>query len=187
MIVTLAVRVLQVLFSIVVLALSVVLIKGWGPETGGHEKPTEEALKGYGAFCGGAGILIAVVGVVACFIEKLQGIVILALDAVASFFLLAGGIAYAAKVGVGNCGDITKDSTIDSYMGKHLNMFRSSKYKDYDGNAEQRFQKSLDDIGSRCRIFQAETAFLWFMSVCFVVTLALTFLSRSGKRGGAMV
>jgi len=46
----------------------------------------------YGAFCGGAAIVIAVVGVVAAFFEALQGIIIMALDAVAAFFLLAGGL-----------------------------------------------------------------------------------------------
>jgi len=44
----------------------------------------------YGAFCGGAAIVIAAVGLVATFIDSLQGIIMLALDGLASFFLLAG-------------------------------------------------------------------------------------------------
>jgi hypothetical protein len=44
----------------------------------------------YGAFCGGAGLLIAVAGLGAIFFEPLQGIITLALDGIASFFLLAG-------------------------------------------------------------------------------------------------
>jgi hypothetical protein len=85
MIVTLAVRVLSLLFAAVVLALSAVLIKDFGPGKG-------PALIGYGAFCGGAGIVIGAIGVIACFFDKLQGIIMLGLDAFASFFLLAGGI-----------------------------------------------------------------------------------------------
>jgi hypothetical protein len=46
----------------------------------------------YGAFCGGAGVLFAAIGVLACFMESLQGIIILALDGLATFFVLAGGI-----------------------------------------------------------------------------------------------
>jgi hypothetical protein len=46
----------------------------------------------YGAFCGGAGLLIAAIGVVACFFEALQGRIMLALDGLATFFVLAGGI-----------------------------------------------------------------------------------------------
>jgi hypothetical protein len=85
MIITLGVRVLQLLFAAVVVALSAVLIKGHGP---GHAP----SLIDYGAFCGGAGIIIAAIGVIACFIESLQGIVMLALDGLATFFVLAGGI-----------------------------------------------------------------------------------------------
>jgi hypothetical protein len=66
-----------------VLALSVVLINGYGP---GHAP----SLLDYGAFCGGAGLLIAAAGLGAIFLEPLQGIIILALDGIASFFLLAG-------------------------------------------------------------------------------------------------
>jgi len=73
------------LFAAVVLALSVVLIKGYGP---GHSW----SLISYGAFCGGAAILIAAIGVAACFVEALQGIIMLVLDGIATFFLLAGGI-----------------------------------------------------------------------------------------------
>ena len=76
---------LQLLFAAVVVALSAVLIHGYGP---GHGP----SLIDYGAFCGGAGLLFAVFGVVACFVESLQGIFTLVPDALATFFILAGGI-----------------------------------------------------------------------------------------------
>ena len=102
MIVTLGVRVLQVrfgnqyfgllvltqhqiVFSTVVLGLSVALVVQYGPGRA-------PSLFAYGAFCGGCSLLFALVGVSAVFVEKLQGIVMLALDALATFFLLAGGI-----------------------------------------------------------------------------------------------
>jgi hypothetical protein len=69
-----------------VLALSAVLIAQYGP---GGSAPS---IIDYGAFCGGASLVIALVGVAACFIESLQGIITLALDGLATFFLLAGGI-----------------------------------------------------------------------------------------------
>lgn len=75
----------KLLFGAVVVALSAVLINGYGP---GHGP----SLIDYGAFCGGAGILFAAIGVVACFVESLQGIIMLALDGLATFFVLAGGI-----------------------------------------------------------------------------------------------
>lgn len=73
------------------MALSAVLISGYGP---GHGP----SLIDYGAFCGGAGILFAAIGVVACFIESLQGIIMLALDGLATFFVLAGGIVSSLKL-----------------------------------------------------------------------------------------
>lgn len=91
-IVTLSVRIFQLLFAVVVLALSVVLIKGMGPVFAGESVQKAPSLIDYGAFCGGAGIVIAVVGIAAAFFEPLQGIVTMALDGLATFFLLAGGI-----------------------------------------------------------------------------------------------
>ena len=73
------------MFATVVLALSVVLINGYGPGSG-------PALISYGAFCGGAAIVFAAVGVLAVFFDRLQGIIMLALDGLAAFFLVAGGI-----------------------------------------------------------------------------------------------
>ncbi len=67
------------------MALSVVLVHGYGP---GHAP----SLLDYGAFCGAAALVIAVVGLAATFSERLQGIIILALDGLASFFILAGAI-----------------------------------------------------------------------------------------------
>jgi hypothetical protein len=75
------------LFAAVVLGLSATLIKQYGPAT-----TNPPALFDYGAFCGGAALVIALFGIVACFVESLQGIILLALDGLASFFLLAGGI-----------------------------------------------------------------------------------------------
>lgn len=69
------------------------LIKGYGPGKG-------PALIDYGAFCGGAGVVFAGIGVVACFIEGLQGILILGLDGLATFFLLAGGLVSLAFIHV---------------------------------------------------------------------------------------
>ncbi|RDL35040.1 uncharacterized protein BP5553_06971 [Venustampulla echinocandica] len=186
MIVTLALRVLQLLFGAVVLALSIVLIKGYGPAMAGATlgKAPEEPLMDYGAFCGAAGILIAAIGIAATFFEKLQGIVMLALDGLASFFLFAGAVAYAAKVGAGSC----TDETYKGYLVKHFDLFRPSIYKEYHTtDVDKRAGLIEDDIHGRCREFQANTAFIWFMFACFVGTFALGFLAKSGRRGGAMV
>ena len=56
------------------------------------------SLISYGAFCGGAGLILAVVGVAAMFFDLLTGIIVLGLDVTASFFLLAGGLVSFATL-----------------------------------------------------------------------------------------
>ena len=46
----------------------------------------------YAAFCGGWGIVIAFIGIVALFVESLQGMVIAGLDGLTTFLMVAGGI-----------------------------------------------------------------------------------------------
>ncbi|KAI9646718.1 hypothetical protein NHQ30_004715 [Ciborinia camelliae] len=165
MIVTLALRVLQLLFAVVVLALSVILTKGYGPGT-------SWSLISYGSFCGGAALIFAAIGVAACFVEALQGIIMLALDGIASFFLLAGGIAYAATIKVGSCSDL-------NYIEDHKNPFFPGGHKFYYDNTEKAV---LDDLKTRCQETQASTAFIWFTAACFIGTIVIHFLGH--KRGG---
>jgi hypothetical protein len=184
----------QVIFAGVVLALSIILIKDFGPGR-------SWSLTSYGAFCGGASLLFALLGVAACFVDALQGIVMFALDGIASFFLLAGGIvcypsflssstpnnfqprltpnlqAYAATIKVGNCADIY-------YLADHDNPFAPSANKIYPGvgGDEKKYARAvLDDATTRCRETQASTAFIWFLAACFVGTLAVSFMGR--KKG----
>ncbi|TVY21246.1 hypothetical protein LARI1_G000301 [Lachnellula arida] len=184
MIVTLAVRVLQLVFAIIVLALSVVLIKNFGPVYEGAKEGKVPSLIDYGAFCGGASIVIAIVGVVAAFFEALQGVIILALDALASFFLLAGGLAFAIQMKVGNCSD-------DLYLADHSNLFSPDKNKNFGINPNkdpEKYAKAvLADGTYRCQLLQADTAFVWFLFACFLATTALSFTMRSKGGRGTMV
>ncbi|KAL2068161.1 hypothetical protein VTL71DRAFT_16259 [Oculimacula yallundae] len=174
MIVTLGLRISQLLISAVVLALAVVLINGFGP---GHAP----ALLGYGAFCGGAALIIAAIGLTAVFIDKLQGVIMLALDGLASFFLLAGAAAWAAKVKTGDC-------TKESYWLSIRSILDFSDKKTFPGKNQKQVTKNAKDfIITRCRMEQAETAVLWILVICFLATVILAFFGRSGKRGGAMV
>lgn len=92
MIITLALRILQILFAIIALALPIALIKGMGPVLPTRHLDKAPSLIDYGAFCGGAGLAISLIGVAAAFFEPLQGLIVMALDGLAAFFLLAGGV-----------------------------------------------------------------------------------------------
>ncbi|KUJ11706.1 uncharacterized protein LY89DRAFT_674271 [Mollisia scopiformis] len=169
MLVSLILRVCQLLFAAVVLALSVVLVHGYGP---GHAP----SLLDYGVFCGAGALIFAAVGVLALFLEPLQGIIMLALDGVASFFLLAGAAAFSAKIRSGSC-------TNGYYIADILGTINTSPYKFYAGNGDQQIENAAKDLENRCRIAQTDEAFLWIVVICFIATAVLGFLGKSGKRG----
>jgi len=152
-----------------VLALSTVLVNGYGP---GHAPSLLE----YGVFCGAGAFLFAAVGLAAIFFEPLQGIIVLGVDGVASFFLLAGAAAFAAEVKTGDC-------TSQEYLSGSLwKVIRTSPDKSYNDD-----QAVLADATARCRMVQADTAFIWILFICFLGTVALAFFSKSSRRGGAIV
>lgn len=75
----------QFLFGVVILGLCITLIRGhhWG------ELP---ASLGYGAFVGCVTILAALVGIAAVWLEFLDGIISLAVDALTAILNLAGAV-----------------------------------------------------------------------------------------------
>ncbi|KAF8862051.1 hypothetical protein BDZ45DRAFT_687065 [Acephala macrosclerotiorum] len=179
MIITLAARGAQILFGVVSLILSIVLITDFGQ---GHNP----SLINYGAFCGAGALLFAIIGVGALFFEAIAGIVILAIDGIASFFLLAGGLAFAIKVKVGDCSDVSDFG----YIAKHVTLFGPSVYKylEKDTGNTGAYERDFDaDCTYRCRLIQANTALIWFLFGTFLVTLALSFTNKTTKRGGALV
>ena len=54
-------------------------------------------------------------------------------------------------------------------------------------NEDKRARAVYDDITSRCRMAQADTALLWFTFACTVAAVALSFLSKRSGRGGSIV
>ena len=76
---------MQILLGAVVLGLSVTLAKH---QVNGAV-PSET---GFGTFAGAFGIIAAIIGLVAVFVESVPGIVSLAADALAAIFYLSGGV-----------------------------------------------------------------------------------------------
>lgn len=85
MIVTLVIRFSQIVFGAIALGLSITAIKWqW---TG-----TAPATTSYSAFAGAFGMLTAVIGTVAVFLDAIPGIIMAMVDGLASLIFLAGGI-----------------------------------------------------------------------------------------------
>ena len=84
-IVSLSLRAAEAVFGAVVLGLAITLIKGQGISK-------SPAATNYAAFVGGFTIVGALVGVAAVWVEVLQSVLGIAIDALVLLFNLAGGI-----------------------------------------------------------------------------------------------
>ncbi|KAI9880203.1 MAG: hypothetical protein M1830_004789 [Pleopsidium flavum] len=167
MIVPLVLRAVQLLFSAIVLGISISLIRG--QVHGAAPSQTD-----FSAFAGGWGLLIALVGIAATtFFAALEGIAMLALDGLAILFYLAAALAMAVTLRVHKCTN-ENFTTSNALINGGL---RDNKYYRY------------IDLQGRCHKAQADTAFLFFAFAAFVGTAVLSGMAgrRKGARGGAMV
>jgi len=68
----------------------------------------------------------------------------------------------------------------------HAKIFVPSIFK-YAGESTKDYERDfVNDTIGRCRMIQAETAFIWFLAGAFIVTLALSFMHKSTKHHGSM-
>lgn len=83
---TIAIRATQIIFAAVIVGLAGTLIK---EQLDGTTLP---ATLGYMAFAGAFGMVMGFVGLAAIWVEMLQGIIMMGIDALAAIFYLAGGL-----------------------------------------------------------------------------------------------
>ncbi|MCJ1364902.1 hypothetical protein MMC16_004019 [Acarospora aff. strigata] len=167
MIVPLILRAIQLIFGAIVLGLSVTLIKG-------QVYGSAPSQTNFSAFAGGWGILIALVGIAATtFFGALEGIAMLALDALALLCYLAAGIAMAVTLRAHRC----------TYLPW------TSSNRIINGGLFQNKYSSRVNLQGRCHRAQADTAFLFFAFAAFVGTAVLSAMAgrRKGTRGAAVV
>jgi len=183
MIVTLALRSFQIIFSIIVLGLSISLLRGqlkdgsYQEDNGNIDQISNGTppQTGYAAFCGGWGILIALVGFGGIFVESLQGIILAGLDALTAVITLAGGIAFAVNLKGGSCSD-------DNFTTSN-SIIRGAGTFSFDGVTLPAFNE-FADLSSRCHMAQAVMVFLFLAFLAFVGSAA-TGLMGKGRRGGS--
>lgn len=89
--------------AIVVLALSIELTKPLPPTNGSAETEIDApTTTKYSAFCGGFGLAVAILGIIATFFDAIPAIIVMGADAVSGILLLAGGIVRYTMVDVAN-------------------------------------------------------------------------------------
>jgi len=85
--------------------------------------------------------------------------------------------AFAAEVKAGDC-------TSFDYWAKIQKVLAFSDNKIYNSDSED-YIRNL--IIARCRMEQADTAFLWILFIFFIGTVALSFSSKFHRGGGGIV
>ena len=144
----------QLIFCAAVLGLSISLAKG--QETG-----SAPATTGYSGFSGAFGIIAASIGIVALFVESVNGIITWAADGLASLILLAGGIAMTIGLKGVDCG-----KPRSYYLNPLINCGTYDYGKDVGKGGsclprETNEKKVKDYYESRCRMARSDDVILF--------------------------
>ncbi|CEJ55968.1 hypothetical protein PMG11_02195 [Penicillium brasilianum] len=155
-------RFLQILFSVVVLGLSISLAK--------HQKygkvPTQTS---YAAFTGALGIIASVIGIVSLFVDRLRGVFTWVLDGVTCIALLAAGVAFSVALKGVDCNNTSTDGpTWDNPI------ISGGCYKDGD----TKWCADKYKVHSRCVTAEADAAFMFLAFLACIGVLVVSFLTR---------
>ncbi|KAH9834684.1 marvel domain-containing protein [Teratosphaeria destructans] len=167
MLATLITRFFQLLFGACVLGLSIAAVK-W--QVFGSPPATSE----YNAFAGACGLLVSLIGIAAVFIDAIPALIMAGIDALASIFFLAGGIAVAVGLSGVHCG--MSDTELSSESKNFL--INGGKYHGGYGIG------SKSELVGRCRKMEADAAFLFLGFIASAAAAALCYVgSRKGSGG----
>ncbi|KAK8058773.1 hypothetical protein PG994_009221 [Apiospora phragmitis] len=175
-IIAMAVRGLLLLSAAVVLGLSVTNAKH---QVFGNPPPETS----FGGFTGAFGVLVSLVGLAALFIDKIPTFFVMAADALASIFFLAGGIALTlAMKNVSSCTSGDKLGDLQRVNNKILNGGCTDGGNDvtYCGISSSPSWK--DDLHGRCQSVQADYVFEFIGFIFGIAIIALGWVLH--KRGG---
>ncbi|KAJ6023877.1 hypothetical protein N7540_004674 [Penicillium herquei] len=158
-------RAFQLLFTVVVLGLSVSLARAQG-------HGSVPAQTGYAAFAGALGVLVSLVGIAALFIESLSGIIAWALDAFASIALLVGGIIYAVALKGVNCSKPEEYAWDNVLVSGGCEKYKGDKY------CYTLTVHGKSAVKSHCISAEADTAFMFLGFLACLAALVVGFLTR---------
>ncbi|KAF1366051.1 hypothetical protein EJ07DRAFT_161099 [Lizonia empirigonia] len=174
---TFAIRGTQALFAIVVFSLSISLIKG-------HHVGSLPSTLGFVAFVGGLSFVGALLGIAAHWLVVLQGQVGVFMDAVIAGVNIAGGILMAIKLEGVQCkaGKWENDWNKIRNAGKlYTNVIICGGFQKEDGDNYCFWGDKIGTLLSRCRMSQADSAFMFLTAIVVAVAAVLGFLRM--KRG----
>ncbi|KAJ5101392.1 hypothetical protein NUU61_003614 [Penicillium alfredii] len=163
-------RVVQLLFAVIVLGLSITLAKGQ------HDGVLPPAT-GYAAFTGALGIVASLIGFAALFIDSLDGVITWLIDGVTSLALLAGGITYAVLLRGTSCSNwqTLQDNVLLSggCAAAFDDSFKACYYAGY---------HLYSELEGRCKSATADAAFMILGFLICVAVLIVSFVSGRYRR-----
>ncbi|KAJ8110532.1 hypothetical protein OPT61_g6654 [Boeremia exigua] len=176
-----AIRGTQTLFAVVVLGLSSSLIKG-------HVLGNVPATLGFAAFAGSVSLVGALLGFAAPWVQLLQGQFGVLIDAVLVGINLAGGLLMAVKLNGVHCTKVDDENYYkhEKDIGKMISndvicggigwmKGKNICYYAY------RNSNTLANLLTRCKMSQADTAFMFLTGIVVAVAAVLGYLRL--KRG----
>ncbi|KAF2747522.1 hypothetical protein M011DRAFT_423197, partial [Sporormia fimetaria CBS 119925] len=160
----------QILFAIVIIGLSVDLIRG-------HKVGSLPNSLGFSAFVGGLSILAGILGLAATWIDGLNSLVGVGIDAIVALVNIAGGILLATKVGGANCGQKTDDnwyklSRIDILNGGCDKNLKDEEVCWYWHDSGANFAK----MNTRCHQSKADFVFMFLVAAALIASALITYL-----------
>ncbi|KAI8628789.1 marvel domain-containing protein [Xylariaceae sp. FL1651] len=173
-----ALRALLIIFGAVVLALSVTLAK----QQVVGSPPAETS---FSSFAGAFGIIVSALGILAISIQRIPRVGVMAADALASVFYLAGAIALTVALKpVPSC---TSSSDVARNLRYHNKLLNGGcthvKEELICPNAGSGSGNDVDNYTSgRCQRVQADYVFEYLGFVFGVASIIVTFLAH--RRGG---
>ncbi|KAF2199711.1 hypothetical protein GQ43DRAFT_375595 [Delitschia confertaspora ATCC 74209] len=170
--ITAALRVAQILFGAVVLALSVSLIKG-------QHLGSAPAVQTYGAFTGAFSLVMGDVALVAVFVQAIPMVAVLLADALAATFYLVGGIVIVVKLRGISCSGNDRLNLAKMFFNPLLNGGCVGKGKNL--NCWYYLPDRSDKLHSRCKMNEADAAFM-FISFVFILGAAVFTFLNSRRR-----
>lgn len=168
-----AIRGAQIIFAAIVTGLSIGLARG-------HHWGNLPVILGYVSFVGCVSLLAGFAGLASAWIDALQGKIGLIIDGFIMLVNLAGGLVVAIKLDGVKCNlKDGSDNDADNVLKIYYNYLINGGIKKVGGGDlcyYCQIDYNVDDLNSRCKMNQADSAFMFLTVILLLVSLTLTYL-----------
>ncbi|KAF2691648.1 hypothetical protein K458DRAFT_285832, partial [Lentithecium fluviatile CBS 122367] len=171
----------QLLFSVIVLGLSIGLLRGQGPGDEGYSS-TPITIR-FAVFVGAISLVTGFIGVAAEWVSALQGKIMLVIDGIITVINIAGGVVSAilhltSNIGNAKCSDTSILNQLKLYDNDLFNG-GCHRIKTTDGGDVTVCSNDggrAKYLNSRCKETQADSVFMFFTVAILLARATMTYL-----------